>query len=329
MTKSTPPPQAELDLKEQPSLDAEASPPAPVSFLEQIQKLEEGIEGVNLDILSLGPWSFSKYKSLKKCPFQFYLKYILKFKVPENLQLESDPVSANVGKAAHQILEDILTGKTVDKAYAKSKKEYVEGKLLSLENWESKVEPLHYNITRFKERIDDFSIRNPVKRIFTELRMGVTRNFEPTGFFSKDVWLRGVIDLVMVLDCMDAVIFDHKTGGGQGGIKNYEEQLDWYKILFNFGVNKVNGAQTGVHFIGEGEVKMGGYTPNSDIEGNLKNSLEMSLEGAIDLLKEKGFFKHVRGGYCKWCEYDNIGCKSGELKPLELSTKRWIQIKKV
>lgn len=159
--------------------------------------------------------------------------------------------------------------------------------------------------------------------------MGVTRNFEPTGFFSKDVWLRGVIDLVMVLDCMDAVIFDHKTGGGQGGIKNYEEQLDWYKILFNFGVSKINGAQTGVHFIGEGEVKMGGYTPNSDIEGNLKNSLEMSLEGAIDLLKEKGFFKHVRGGYCKWCEYDNIGCKSGELKPLELSTKRWIQIKKV
>lgn len=317
--ESPPPP----EIKSEPAVPATTE-----TFLQTIQRLDSELEKVVLDIDALGPWSFSKYKSLKKCPFQFYLKYILKFKIPENLQLESDPTAANVGKAAHEILEDVLTGKTVDKSYTKVRKLYVDKGILSPDLWKERVEPLHYNITKFKERIDEFSIRNPVKRVLTELRMGVTRDFQTTGFFSKDVWLRGVIDLVLVLECLDAVIFDHKTGGGQGSIKNYEEQLDWYKVLFHFGIDKIAGAQTGVHFIGEGEVKMGNYSPVSDIENNIKNSLEMSLEGAIDMLKEKGYFKHVRGGYCKWCEYDNIGCKSGEFKPLELSTKRWIEIKK-
>jgi ATP-dependent exoDNAse (exonuclease V) beta subunit len=312
-----------------PSLPLVKKPTTIPEMVEDIKRRDAELDQVKIDIDSFGPWSFSKYKSLKKCPFQFYLKYILKFKVPENLQLESDPVSANVGKAAHEILENILLGKSVEKSYAKVKKDYVDKGILSEELWETKVNSLEYNITKFQERIEGFHLRTPVKRVLTELRMGVTRNFEQAGFFSKDVWIRGVIDLVLVLECMDAVIFDHKTGGGQGSVKNYEEQLDWYKVLFHFGVNKVKGAQTGVHFIGEGEVKMASYSSETDIENHVKNSIVMSLEGAIEMLLEKGYFKHVRGSYCKWCEYDNIGCKSGELKPLELTTKRWIPIRKV
>jgi hypothetical protein len=257
------------------------------------------------------------------------LKYVLKFKIPDIYQTQSDPTSANVGKAAHEILEGILLGKTVDKAFSQVKKNYIDKKVLTADQWGEKVDLLHYNITRFKDRIDDFNRKNPIKRIFTEIRSGVTKDFEPTGFFSDDVWLRGVIDLVLLLECMDSVIIDHKTGGGQGPITPFTEQLDWYKILMHFGIEKMRGIQTGIHFIGEGEVKMGDYSPASDIENKLKNTLMMSLEGAIDMLLEKGYFKHVRGSYCKWCEYDNLGCKSGELKPLELSTKKWIEIHKV
>lgn len=321
-------------LEDAPSEEVSADPVLTISsadklkFLNEIKSKEAELTSVSLDLDSFGPWSNSKYKSLKKCPFQFYLKYVLKFKVPEIYQTQSDPTSANVGKAAHEILEKVLLGSTVDKAYAAVKKNYVGKKTLTPEVWTEKVEALHFNISKFKEKIEGFALRNPVKRVFTELRMGVTRDFQPTGFFSDDVWLRGVIDLILVLDCMDAVIFDHKTGGGLGGVRGFEEQLDWYKVLYHFGIQKTRGVQTGIHFIGEGEVKMANYSAAADIESNLRNSLEMSLEGAIDLLKEKGYFKHVRGNYCKWCEYDNIGCKSGELKPLELSTKRWIEIKK-
>lgn len=298
------------------------------AFVDAIINKEAEIESVKLDLDSFGPWSNSKYKALKKCPFQFYLKYIVKYKVPEKYQTESDPVSANVGKAAHEILENILTGKSVDKAYSLVKANYVDKKVLTETQWTEKVDILNYNITKFAERITDFNRRNPIKRVITEFRIGVTKSFEQTGFFSDDVWIRGVVDLALILENLDVVIIDHKTGGGQGPIKPFEEQLDWYKVLFHFGIQKVKNIQTGIHFIGEGEVKMASLSPASDIENTLKNSLVMSLEGAIEMLLEKGYFKHVRGSYCKWCEYDNLGCKSGELKELELSTKRWIEIHK-
>lgn len=297
------------------------------NLTDKIIAIDENLEQIpELTLEGLAPWSYSKYKSLKKCPFQFYLKYILKIQVPETLQGESDPLSANVGKAAHSILENVLLGKTVDKSFENTKKEYVvEKKLLTQEQWVEKVETLTYNITRFKERIEAFEIKTPIKRILTELRIGVDRNYQPTGFFSKDVFIRGVIDLVLMLDSLDALIIDHKTGGGQGGVRMYEEQLDWYKFLLHFGIEKVTGAQTGVHFIGEGEIKMANYSPAEDIENTIKNSLEMSLEGAIDMLKEKGYFKHIRGYYCKWCEFDNLGCKSGELLDTEKKTSRWLK----
>jgi hypothetical protein len=296
-------------------------------FAKLIADLDGEVPAPKIDLVSLGPWSTSKYKTLKKCPFQFYLKYILKLKIPEHFQLQSDPVSANVGKAAHEILENVLLGKSVDASYAKVRKNYVDKKVLSAELWEEKVTVLYYNITQFKERIEAFGRQNKIKRVLTELRIGITRDFQTAGFFDDDVWLRGVIDLVIMLENGDIIIFDHKTGGGQGSVKMYQDQLDWYKILFHFGINKIEGAQTGVHFIAAGEVKMAEYSHHTEIESKLKNTMEMSIEGAIDSMLEKGYFKHVRGSYCKWCDYDNLGCKSGALKPIELGTKKWIPIR--
>lgn len=295
-------------------------------IITEIQNKHNALEEIKLDLVSMGPWSYSKYKSLIKCPFQYYLKHILKIKIPETLLLEQDPVSTNVGKAAHEILENILCGKSVEKAYAAAKKNYVDKKLLSVEDWEKNVDALVYNITKFKDRIDDFDRRHSIKKVLTELRIGLTREFEPTGFFSEDVWLRGVIDLTLILESLDAVILDHKTGGGQGPVKPYEDQLNWYKVLIHFGLQKMNGIQTGVHFIKEGEVKMASFSNKEDIAGHLRNSIEMSLEGAIEMLQSLGYFKHIRTYRCKWCEYDNLGCKSGELKPIELSTKKFIKI---
>lgn len=293
------------------------------SFIEEITRRHEEIKEVPLGIHDMGTWSSSKLKTLEKCPFQYYLKYVLKFKVPETLLAQSDPLSANVGKAAHAILEHVVIGKPIDKAYSETKTEYLSKGLLTEQQWAENVDTLHYNITRFKERIDALSNQHKITRVLTELRIAITKDYEPTGFFSENAWLRGVVDLIVMLECMDIIILDHKTGGGEGSVNMYKSQLDWYKVLFHFGIQKIQGAQTGVHFIKAGEVKMADYTEHPDIENKLKNVLELSIEGAIDSLIEKGFFKHVRGPYCKWCEYDAIGCKSGELKPLELSTKRF------
>ena len=279
-----------------------------------------------LDIYSMGAWSSSKLKTLQKCQFQYYLKYVLKAKLPAHLQIQSDPLSANVGKAAHEILEHVVVGADVRATFDQVRGMYVGSNILTKEVWDERVEILFYNISNFKERVEEFARKNPIKKVKTELKIAINKDYQPVSFFDQSAWLRGVVDLVLWLECKDALIIDHKTGGGQGSVKMYAAQLDWYKVLFHFGIERVRGAQTGVHFIGEGEIKMADYTKASVIEGNLKNTLEMTLEGAIDTLISKGYFKHVRGYYCKWCEYDNAGCKSGAFKPLELSTKKWIQI---
>jgi ATP-dependent exoDNAse (exonuclease V) beta subunit len=315
--------------------------PEPKKFLteEEVSEFVERIKGLDknlpdklaFDIDSLGPWSFSKMKSLKKCPFQFYLQYILKFKLPEHYQTQSDPLAANRGKAAHEILEFIMLGDTVENSYSRAKVNYVGGKILTEEEWINGVDTLNYNITKFAERIESLSRRHTVKKSLTELRMGFTRDYKPASFFGDNVWIRGVIDLVLLLECNDIIIIDHKTGGGQGGAstRNYESQLNFYKVLYHFGVHNIAGAQSGIHFIEAGEIPMADYHDAQQIEKDLVLQLEWALQGAVDSCKEKGFFKHVRGGYCKWCQYDGIGCKSGELKPLELSTKRFFKIEKV
>jgi hypothetical protein len=311
------------------------SPADTFDIANAITKWQEGLQAAvneiqpkEPDIYSFGAWSYSKYKSLRKCPFQFFLKYVSGYKVPPSLKIQDDPLSANVGSAAHLALEEIMKGKTFEKAMAIAKKKFVDtDKAMTEAQWTEHLDSLAYNIRNFKDRIDAFERQNPIKRVLTEIRVAFNKDFEPTGFFADDAFLRGVIDLVLILDCLDGVIIDHKHGGGEGGIKNYTEQLDWYKVMVHFGVQKLNAIQTGIHFIRMGDIKLEySATASYDVENHLRNLLVMSIEGAVETLKSLGYYKHVRGSYCKWCEFDNLGCKDGTLKPLELSTRKFISI---
>src|SRR5579859_3215148 len=157
-------------------------------FLKTLNAQSDALEEVHLDDISLGPWSHSKLKVLEKCPLQFYLKYILKIKLPAELDEAQDTSLADTGSAAHKILELIFAGHTVASAYAMDKVEFVPGKLTE-ELWKEKIEGVEYNITQFYDRIEAFKKRHKVKKIYTELRLGVTRDWKPTKFFARDVWL--------------------------------------------------------------------------------------------------------------------------------------------
>lgn len=293
------------------------------AFVEGVKKKHDGTKSVGMTKYELGPWSISKLKCLQKCPFQFYLKYILKIKVPEDVMGKQDSLSADVGSAAHRILELVVIGKTIPASYASAKKEFVPSKLTE-EQWKEHVETLEMSVISFQERIQKLERNYKIKRLFTELRLGVTKDWEATEFFADDVYFRGIIDLVIQLDNLDIIILDHKTGGGEAGIKYYEEQLNSYKPLFHFGKTPIEGAQAGVHFIKAADVKMGFFSSKAEVEKKLVNELEWSLEGAVEAVKELGFFKHIRGNQCKWCEY-NEACKPGDLKSIELDTKRFFK----
>lgn len=61
---------------------------------------------------------------------------------------------------------------------------------------------------------------------FGEMRMALNRNFEPRGFFAKDVWVRAVLDLLIVRDNR-ATLIDWKTG---------KKKLDWTQLQLSAAV---------------------------------------------------------------------------------------------
>lgn len=289
---------------------------------EILAELEE--TGIDFTSKGLGPWSHSKLKVLKNCPLKFYLQYILK-KAPKEEQGVS--LITEVGKAAHRILELNLGGKKLDDAYKIVRKEF-EG-TINDEQWAEYLETVEYNITEFKRRIDDFEKQYGVKRILQELRIGCTDKWEPTGFFSDDVYFRGVIDLVIQLEDGAAILIDHKYGTVAAmGLRNFQDQLNTYRILFDRGIANITGAQAGIHHIKEGEIVLDEYTDAEEIRTSLINRLEFSIQGAVDAVQELGYFKHIAGNTCKYCDY-RTECKAGELKSIEKDSKKWFEIKKV
>jgi RecB family exonuclease len=289
------------------------------------EKLEQKGEpdSLNLTNTGLGPWSFTKLKVLQQCPLRFYLQYVVKIK-----PLETPPnLVTNVGKAVHRILELLIAGKTLTDSYRLTRKEFVN--ILTDDEWVAEVATTELNIMEFRKRLDDFEKKFPIKRYVQELRIGMTAKYEPTGFFGEDVYWRGVIDLGMQLEGDDVIIIDHKTGAPpEMGIRNFQNQLDVYKIMFHRGVQPVHGAQAGIHFVKGGKVLLDNYSTREEIEGKLTRELEFYIVGAIDRTKDLKYFKHFRGSHCKYCDY-NEECKAGNLKDIESGTKRYFNIKEI
>jgi hypothetical protein len=299
-------------------------------FIEELTEATNNRDKVEMTPESLGPWSISKLKLLQKCPFAFYTKYVVKVKLPKELQAMVDTTMADIGSSAHKILESLMFGKSLSQSYSIAKHEFVDGGKLTPQQWAEKIVPVETNIVSFKERIEAFERSNPIKRVLTELRIGVTKDWEPTGFFGDDVYMRGVIDLSLHLENNDLVVIDHKFGGSSSfGLRNYEMQLKSYKPLYHFGIGNVRGAQSGVHWIAEGDVKLGDYHDRAAIEGTLKNEIEFMIQGAIDGVTENhGYFKHVSGSMCQYCEFRDP-CKAKQLLPIEKTTKKFFEIKKI
>jgi len=295
----------------------------PRKTTEEILK-ELEVTGIDFTPLGLGPWSYSKLKVLKNCPMKFYLQYILKVKpagVPE-ISLVTE-----VGKAAHKILELMITGKDVKTAYSLTKKEFE--KTITPKEWEENLDSVEYNITQFMEKLQGFEKSQGVKRYLQELRIGCTREWEPTGFFADDVFFRGVIDLVVQLKNGDIVIIDHKYGAPMiMGLKNFQDQLDTYKILFSKGIEAITGAQSGIHYVKEGGILLDDYASAEVITDSLVGRLEFFIEGTIESVLEIGYFKHITGNACKYCDY-KAECKAGKFKQMEKDSKKWFEIKKV
>lgn len=125
--------------------------------------------------MSAAPWSFSKMKAFETCPKQFYHVNVLKqFPFQET---EAMRYGTEFHKAAEEFMRD---GTPIPGKFAFAAK--------ALESLRAK----------------------PGEKI-CEQKLGLTENLDPCSFFAKEVWFRGIADLI-ILDADSAWVVDYKTG---------------------------------------------------------------------------------------------------------------------
>ena len=119
--------------------------------------------------MSITPWSFSKIKSFEQCPKKFYhLKVAKDYKEPETEAML-------YGTAVHEAAEEYIR----------------DGK------------PLPPEYDYIKAPLDSLNMKQGNK--LCEYEMGLTADLEPCGFWDDDCWYRGIADLVILDEEMEAL----------------------------------------------------------------------------------------------------------------------------
>lgn len=127
-----------------------------------------------------------------------------------------------------------------------------------------------------------------------EGKVGVTRQGKPTGFFDKDVWLRGAID-VSVVQNATAMIFDWKDGASKW-VKRFE--LDVHAVLLHARHPELKTIRA--HYVFTTEDHMSEPYDCSDTRGTWQAINE--IVGRIETDKAAGEFEKRRNPLCRFCE---------------------------
>jgi CRISPR/Cas system-associated exonuclease Cas4 (RecB family) len=152
------------------------------------------------------PWSYSKLKAFETCPRQFYHMKIAKtYTEPEREHLI-------YGNEFHKACElYVRDGKSLPKKF-----DYAKGML-------------------------DTLMKKPGEK-HTELRMGLNKDLEPCEYFAKDIWYRGIVDL-LIIDEDKAWIVDYKTSKNEKYADTGQLELMYLTVLKHYpNIKKIHAA---------------------------------------------------------------------------------------
>lgn len=146
-------------------------------------------------------WSFSRLEVYEKCPYQAYLKFVEKRPEPEN---QKGREAADRGKRVHEAAEAYVRG---------------EG-------------PMITELKRFEEDLDEAKEAYAHGDVELEGDWGFDRQWQPTGYYDDDVWLRVKLDQLRWLDAerTTARVVDYKTGRKDGNEVKHNQQGQLYVI---------------------------------------------------------------------------------------------------
>ena len=125
-------------------------------------------------------WSHSSLKDYEGCPRRYYEAKVLK-KYPF-----TDTQATIYGKELHEAAEFYIKDGT----------------------------PLPKQFEFVKDTLDALNAK-PGRKL-TEYKMGLTQDLQPCDFMAKDVWVRGIADLLIINDeNLTARVIDYKTGNNK------------------------------------------------------------------------------------------------------------------
>jgi CRISPR/Cas system-associated exonuclease Cas4 (RecB family) len=144
--------------------------------------------GINANIpAKVLPWSPTSLSDFETCPRRFYITRVSKqVREPQTAQLAE-------GNKQHKALENALKG----------------------------TEGLPHAYKHYQPIIDRLRAAPGIKQ--AERDFALTSSFKPTGYWDKDAWVRGKVDVTIVLPT-SAVVIDYKTGK----VKESEDQAKLY-----------------------------------------------------------------------------------------------------
>lgn len=250
-----------------------------------------------------GPWAYSKMELAETCPSQFMHKYIAKTPAPDS---QSD---TKVGVVAHEILEHRVTGKD-----EKTSKDLATEKNPLTSTEEEMLQLLKDNMDVFLRKFDAFCKAQQVKQVFTEVAWGFTEAYEPTSFFSKDVYFRGKVDLGAITCDNDLYLIDHKSGEARDlrFAPQKRQQLNAYAVLGLPNLPQIQGIRGGINFL-QGDpdllLQWSDYREVADIRDKYTPWLFEKINTAASNLVEPFIAKPGKkkdGWPCHWCNYANL-----------------------
>jgi hypothetical protein len=120
-------------------------------------------------------WSYSSIKTFDQCPKKYFHLKVVK-------DVKDEPgEAADYGTAVHEAAELFIKHGT----------------------------PIPEKFAFMRPIVEPLAKKKGTKA--TEIKLGVTSDMKPCGFFDKDVWYRGIADL-LILNGSEAWLIDYKTG---------------------------------------------------------------------------------------------------------------------
>ena len=212
------------------------------------------------------PWSYSSLTSFETCPRRHYLTRITK----QVVEPQTDALT--FGNKVHKELELATKGE----------------------------KPLSAGFQNYKPLVD--KLRAAPGRKLIEYKFGLTRSFKPTGFFDKDVWVRGAIDYAAVTE-QKATVLDHKTG-------KPKVDMDQLRLFAGAALKlfpQVEQVKTGYIWLGYNKVDSESFKRGDEAEiWEDFSSRVIRMERALD----KNDWPPKPSGLCRqWCHVGSKLCE--------------------